>query len=313
MSVIVPNYNHGKYLGACLSSILAQSFQPLEIIVLDDASTDNSVEVVKEFAQRNPLVRLVQNEKNLGVMPNLNKGVQLARGDYIYVCSADDEVFPGLFEKSLGILIQHPDAGLSCGASKWHDVASGLTWHMASNMADRPCYLSPGQLVDLGRSGKLLLVSSSVIWRRKPLCEVGSFHPELRWHADWYAVHVPAFRHGVCYIPEPLSITNILPKSFYTAGVRKPEHKQVLLRIIELLSLPENADVRRCVAESGALSLFAMPMLRLLVAHKQHRSLMNGIYLRRAWWRIAELTGKKVLPAWMAKIVLKTLYSPPKS
>jgi len=80
LSVIIPNYNHGKYLPACLNAILRQSVTPLEVIILDDCSTDNSVEVVERFAAEDPIFRLIRNPKNLGVMPNVNKGVDLARG-----------------------------------------------------------------------------------------------------------------------------------------------------------------------------------------------------------------------------------------
>src|SRR5262245_60937643 len=157
LSVVVPNYNHAKYLEHSLPAILNQSVRPLEVLVLDDASTDNSIEVIRRFASQNPLVRLVQNEQNLGVMPNLNKGVALARGDYVFIGSADDEVLPGLFEKSMRLLAQHPQAGLSSTVSVWRYVDSGLSWHMAVGMADRPSYLSPHELVNLGKRGKLLI------------------------------------------------------------------------------------------------------------------------------------------------------------
>jgi len=180
LSVIVPNYNHAKYLDFSLPSILKQSFQPLEVIVLDDASTDNSVEVIRRYAAESPLVRLVQNEKNLGVMPNLNKGVGLAQGQYVFIGSADDEVLPGLFEKSMLLLAKHPQAALSCTVCEWRYTDSGLTWHMAVGMAKQPAYLSPDELVRIGKRGKLAISSSSVVFRREALTDVGLFIPELR-------------------------------------------------------------------------------------------------------------------------------------
>src|SRR5262245_27676203 len=64
LSVVIPNYNHAPYLPRCLGALLSQSVLPREIIVLDDASTDNSVAVVKCLAGRSPLIRLVRNEQN---------------------------------------------------------------------------------------------------------------------------------------------------------------------------------------------------------------------------------------------------------
>lgn len=308
LSVVVPNYNHAKYLDLSLPAILHQSFQPTEVIVLDDASTDESVEVIRRFAAQNPLVRLVQNEKNLGVMPNLNKGVGLARGQYVFIGSADDEVVPGLFEKSMCLLAEHPQAGLSCTTCEWRYTDSGLTWYMGAGMAERPVYLSPEDLVRLGKRGKLAISSSSVIFRREALCDVGNFMPQLRWHADWFACYISAFRFGLCYVPESLSLVNILPKSFYTAGSKRPEHREVLRQIVACLSSPAFADVRPRVRDSGALSVFATPMLRVLLQERQFRPFINWPFLRWMVWRDAELTGRRVLPVWLARWVLKRLY-----
>src|SRR5258708_29809920 len=162
LSVVVPNYNHAQHLPTSLPAILNQSFKPIEVIVLDDASTDNSVEVIRRFEAENPLVRLVKNEKNLGVMPNLNKGVQLAKGDYVFIGSADDEIIPGLFEKSMQLLAQYPQAGLSCTICTWRYVDSDLSWHMGVGMSGHPAYLSPEDTVPLGKRCKILISSSSI-------------------------------------------------------------------------------------------------------------------------------------------------------
>src|SRR5882724_7160314 len=99
LSVVVPNYNHAHYLPECLESLLQQSVEPLEIIVIDDCSTDNSVTVLEEFCRKNPRVSYCRNEKNLGVLATLNRAVQMIRGEYVIFPGADDRVLPGYFEK----------------------------------------------------------------------------------------------------------------------------------------------------------------------------------------------------------------------
>jgi glycosyltransferase involved in cell wall biosynthesis len=308
LSAIVPNYNHARHLPVCLKSILAQSVAPMEIIVLDDASTDNSVEVIRQFAAQSPLVRLVQNERNLGVMATLNKGLDLARGDYIFLQAADDEVLPGLFEKSLHLLAQHPEAGLSCTVSRWCYVDSGITWHMGTGMAEQPAYLSPDDLVRVGQQGKLFISSSSAILRKAALFEVGRMVSELRWHADWFSCFALAFRFGLCFVPEPLCQFNIHSHSFYQAGRKGVELRRVLTHLVELLNSPAFADVGRRTRDSGALSLFAMPMLWILLSRPEYRSFINATYLRRTLRRSAELVGKKILPRWLARRVLDRFY-----
>ncbi len=283
----------------------------MEIIVLDDASTDNSMEVITEFARQHSIIRVYQNEKNQGVIYGLNRGVQLAKSDYVITTSADDEILPGLFEQSLKLLARHPQAALSCTVCRWSYVDSGLSWHMGTGMASEPCYLSPDELVRIGRRGKLFIGTSSAIMRKQPLLDVGGFIPELRWHCDWYAVTVPAFRHGVCFVPEPLSEFNIHPRSYYSSGRKKGEHQQVLLKLAGLLTAPACTDVRARIRESGALSLFALSMLRILVSRPEYRCFLNATLVRLTARRSAELVGKKVFPRWFARWVLNRFYRAP--
>ncbi len=311
LSVVVPNYNHARYLPVCLSNILKQSIQPIEVIVLDDASTDNSLEVIRGFSAQNPVIRLVQNEKNLGVMPNLNKGVELSRGEYVYIASADDVVVAGLFEKSLRLLAQHPQAAYCCAMAEWRETFSGLAWQMGGSMPEKPGYLSPEELVRLGRKGRLCLVSSSGVQRRDFLRAAGSFPPQLRWHADWFAFYVTGLRHGVCFIPEVLSLANLLPTSFYQSGSKRLEHRQVLRNLLDMLHSELYADVLPRIRESGALSLFELPLLRLLISHPKYRHLITPTFLHQALRRSAELRAKKLLPTWLARWLLKRFYRAP--
>jgi len=309
LSVVVPNHNHAPHLETCLSAILRQSVRPLEVIVLDDASTDNSVEVIRRIAAQHPVVRLVQNEKNLGVMPNINKGIELSRGEYVYVASADDEIVPGLFEKSLRLLAQHPQAAFCCAITEWREVASGLTWHMAAGMSDKPCFLSPDGMVRLGKKGRLFIVTSSCVQKRGPLLKAGMFPPELRWHADWFAMYATGFRDGICFVPEILSTANILPGSFYQSGHKRNQHEQVLLNLLKLLSSEPFADVAPRIRESGALCMFAVPLLRLMLKRTEYRHFITPIFVWRTLRRSAELQAKKYFPAWLARWCLKRFYN----
>ena len=112
LSVIMGNYNHAHYLVESIPAILNQSFRPKEFIIIDDASTDNSVEVIEAFAKKDPVVRFYKNDINLGNAPTYIKALEKVTGDYFLVAAADDLVFPGLFEKSIEMLEKHPQAGL---------------------------------------------------------------------------------------------------------------------------------------------------------------------------------------------------------
>ncbi len=108
LSVVVANYNQAHYLPGTLEELENQSVRPLEVIVVDDASTDNSRAVVEDFAAAHSYVRLVRQVKNLGVNATFNRGLEEAAGDYVYFFSADDHVTPDFAKTYLSLLAAHP-------------------------------------------------------------------------------------------------------------------------------------------------------------------------------------------------------------
>jgi len=115
ISVVLPNYNHAQYIAGQLSALVSQSVRPLEIIVIDDCSTDESVGVIEEFARRDSIVRLIRHERNMGVVATLNRGLKEARGEYFYGGAADDLVGPGLIECTERMIARYPEAGVYFG------------------------------------------------------------------------------------------------------------------------------------------------------------------------------------------------------
>ena len=105
LSVLVNNYNYARFIGEALEAILNQSYRPSEVIVVDDASIDNSVEIIQQFVKRDPIVHLIKNEKNMGIFYNLNKFFSIASGEYVYLAGSDDRILPGFFEKSMKLLV----------------------------------------------------------------------------------------------------------------------------------------------------------------------------------------------------------------
>ena len=98
VSVIIPFYNAEKYLSKCLESVINQSLKEIEIILINDGSLDNSLEIAKEHAQKDNRIKLIQNKKNSGQGFSRNLGVDLAQGEYIAFLDADDWVEPSMYE-----------------------------------------------------------------------------------------------------------------------------------------------------------------------------------------------------------------------
>lgn len=109
ISVIIPNYNHASFLKQRLDSVLNQTLKPFEIIVLDDCSTDNSVQIIEEYVEAHPQIKFIKNEKNSGSpFAQWNKAVSLASGDLVWIAESDD-VAEFTFLETLGNAFEKDD------------------------------------------------------------------------------------------------------------------------------------------------------------------------------------------------------------
>ncbi len=106
----MPVYNGSKYLKPAIESVLTQTYPDFEFLIIDDESTDHSAEIVKSFSDHR--IIYIRNEKNMGVALTLNKGIMLAKGEYIARMDADDICLPERFEKQVTFLDHHPDVAV---------------------------------------------------------------------------------------------------------------------------------------------------------------------------------------------------------
>lgn len=119
ISVIVPVYNNAPYLEQCLTSILSQTYSALEIICVNDGSTDESPEILHRIAQRDPRITVLSQENN-GVSSARNAGLDAANGDYIAFVDSDDELEPDMYETLFRLAAEHQADIAHCGYKKIH-------------------------------------------------------------------------------------------------------------------------------------------------------------------------------------------------
>lgn len=121
VSVIVPSYNQGKFLRRTLDSILAQDYRPLEVIVVDGASDDDTVAILEEARERHPELRWV-SEPDDGPEDAINKGLAMVKGEIAAIQSSDDVYFPGTIRSAVDGFAQHPDASIVYGDARSIDA-----------------------------------------------------------------------------------------------------------------------------------------------------------------------------------------------
>lgn len=116
VSVLMTTYNREKYLAQAVESVLASTFTDFELIIVDDQSKDRSLAIAKSYEEKDPRVRVILNEKNLGDYPNRNKAASLARGKYLKYVDADDLIYPTGLQVLVAGMERFPEAGYGLGS-----------------------------------------------------------------------------------------------------------------------------------------------------------------------------------------------------
>jgi glycosyltransferase involved in cell wall biosynthesis len=165
VSVIIPCYNQGRFLGEALDSILAQRHPVHEIIVVDDGSTDETAAVAASYSG----VQYIRQE-NAGPAAARNRGLQGCRGDFVVFVDADDRLLPRHFTTSLQAFAEHPNVVMVWGDYRWFGTQDG--WHV-HNCAPRPDYY--GAMLHFGMMGP----PATLMLRHEVLSAIGGFRTDL--------------------------------------------------------------------------------------------------------------------------------------
>ncbi len=271
LSVIMPNYNHGRYLRSAILAILRQSQRASEVLVIDDASSDDSIEIVRELQLRDGSIQLVRNEQNLGVISSINRGIAEAKGDFVYCAAADDQILPGLFEKSMSLLSNHPNAKMCIVDLVQFDAVNGTTRPICPRLCPGAGYLSPGEVSRQMARRRFYAYGGMSIIQRKALCELGGMPQELKWYSDWFCVLAIAFRYGTCYIPEPLATMRVLPSSYSASGRKKANVQLAALdSVIRKIRSASMGDILDPIRRSGALAVLGLQVLKVLISNHEY-------------------------------------------
>ena len=206
LTVVMPNYNHARYLPEALEGLLRQTRRADEIIVIDDASTDNSVAVIEPFLSRQQNIRLIRNEANQGVVASTNRGLKMAAGDLILFAAADDVSYPRLIERASALLADYPSACLFSAQTDIMDAGGRSLGPLPAPVPlNEPGYIPPARVAEFLLEDDGWFSGNTTIWRTQMLREVGGFSADLGSFADGFLYRKLALQHGACFSPEVLS------------------------------------------------------------------------------------------------------------
>jgi glycosyltransferase domain-containing protein len=273
VSVLLCNYNDGRYLPDSLSAICTQTRRPDEVIVLDDGSTDNSLEIIEDFARRHPFIRVLKNDTNRGLLYSINRALNEARSNFVVWAAADDRLLPNFLERNAQYLRDYP-AGMSFSRlalfrdgsdeiSTFTEKTHGVAFDFGKTMQ----FLSPELLRQRLERSFLWMSANTVMASRSALIEAGGFDKDLRWHADYFGFLVVALRHGVCCIPETLALMRQRPQTYSSEGIAKRDEQRATLgHLADKLTTKDWWDIGIAVLRCpSVLSPFGSLMLQALV------------------------------------------------
>lgn len=185
VEIVVPCYNYAHFLRECVDSIATQSGVSVRVLIIDDASEDNTPEVASELCRTYPEVSYIRHDRNRGNIATYNHGLSLLTGDYLAIVSADDLLMPGALARAVGALDRFPSAAFVYGpvahsstpaevsASHGNDVPSSTQLINGEEWSDRVCRIAYNPTV-----------SPEVVVRRTAQREAGDYRHDLPYSAD---------------------------------------------------------------------------------------------------------------------------------
>lgn len=175
VSIVMPVYNGAKYLPQAIESVLDQTYKNFEFIIIDDGSSDNSPDIIEEYAQKDERIRFYR-QKNSGVPVTLNNGIRLAQSEIIVRMDADDIMLPQRLEKQIPFLLSHPEATVvSCFAyhinSKGERIGKSGTYPYIQSVEHSIRHMKKG--------GMIFCLHPGVMFWKNPILNVGGYDEKL--------------------------------------------------------------------------------------------------------------------------------------
>ena len=256
VSVVIPNYNHARFLPRRIDCILGQTFQDFELILLDDCSTDDSRSILSKYAD-DPRVRIEFNAVNSGsTFKQWNKGVRLARGEYVWIAESDDYADERLLEKLVPLLDAEPRTVLAYCRS-WRVLADG----QIIELLDCPYTdLDPRRwTADFGADGReecqnylvqrnTIPNASAALFRREVYLRVGGADESMVLCGDWKLWAAMALTGRIAYLAEPFNYFRFHDTSvrFKSQRVSPIESLEVIRWILQRVTPSDTVRRKLC-------------------------------------------------------------------
>lgn len=201
VSVIIPVYNQGEFVGKTIESVLSQAYKDFELIVVDDCSTDDTPRIVKTYLPKLTFFRL---RKNSGVSVAINTGIKKAKGKYMLFLCSDDCILPRFLEKAVAVLEKYPNVGLVHAPVRFMNMQEKI---IGKQRIGKGYFEKPNAYASLIVHNFVRF--ETALARGSIVKKVGLFHPKLVEFEDWDMWLKIARVAKIAYIPQHLGVYRI--------------------------------------------------------------------------------------------------------
>lgn len=224
VSIITPVYNGQDFLDRSIKSVLAQTYENWELFLIDDGSSDNSVQIIENYLEDNR-IKLLRNESNSGIPTTRNKGIENSTGEFIALLDQDDEWLPHKLEKQVSRFLEIDDSFGLIYSNVEVRTDQGILSDQKKEIEPEASIQSNLELM-LSRN---LITSPTAMVKRKALEEVGLFDESIRWGGDDYDLWIRiAHKFKFDYIDEVLCIRHEHQQNY------SADKKRMMLKTIDL-------------------------------------------------------------------------------
>lgn len=286
ISIVIPNYNHAKYLGNALDHALAQTHPACEVIVIDDCSTDNSIPLIESYIAKSPLIRLIQNPKNMGLIHNINLGLEEAKGKYVLLSAADDWIEPNLLAIANDAFNQAPSAAFFSSAA-WYvneenpDVKLPMRMPYPSNHRR---FLSPIEAKKFLYKLDSWFIGNTTIYYRELAISEGGFDAKLGSFTDNFFCRILALKYGCNFDPRRLATWRIRQSGFASVHNADSSKQTKILHHLEEILLKKHQTLCTKKLRARFLARYLFNIKRNLINSKGYigkiQTLLLFCYIR---------------------------------
>jgi glycosyltransferase involved in cell wall biosynthesis len=284
VTIIVPSYNHARYLEQRLNSIFTQTFSDYEVILLDDCSTDSSPEILNAFSNNPRVSCYIRNETNGGsVFKQWNLGVSLAKGEYIWIAESDDASSPQFLETLVTILIENPSVPLAfCQSilidSRGAQIGRHAPRYFKHKQWDANFYASKELCRSFFSKENVIPNASSVLFRKSAYVSNGWGNACFGMAGDWWTWMHMSENGGLYFCAEPLNYYRHHSQSVRVSTIQDnvQKHYSDLLRIANYCKNEWGRSPAKIISNANILYSY-----RMLIIH--HGNIVRAKPMQTDW------------------------------